>query len=162
MEFLAVVLVAFLFGIASAPLALALGLSPALVAVGVAAGCGGFRRHRGRRALAHARPTGRSPSGLAGLCRTRGRLDVATGRNPDQGSGEHATVVIDRATSILDRLGLPGTGLVGPPLGRWTLPIAGVALDVDRRRLLAWHLAGVATWSTVLVVGFDQLITALR
>jgi hypothetical protein len=35
-------------------------------------------------------------------------------------------------------------------------------LDVDRRRLLAWHLAGVAMWSTVLVVGFDQLITTLR
>ena len=34
-------------------------------------------------------------------------------------------------------------------------------LDVDRRRLLAWHLAGVAMWSTVLVVGFDQLITTL-
>lgn len=64
-----------------------------------------------------------------------------TGRNPDRIPGPHATVVIDRATSILDRLGLPGTGLVGPLLGRRILPISGVALDVDHRRLLAWHLS---------------------
>lgn len=160
MEFLAVVIVAFLFGIASAPFGLALGLPPALVAVGVFTGCGAFAvtttaaLWRKRDQLIARRPgwVGFAVPVVGWIWRRAGTRIT----------GPHATVVIDRATSVIDRLGLRGTGLVGPVLGRWTLPIAGVVLDVDRRRLLGWNLVGAALWSCVLVVGFDQLISALR
>jgi hypothetical protein len=159
-EFLAVVIVAFLFGMASAPFGLALDLPPAVVAVGVFAGCGAFAGTatavlwKRRDQLVARRPgwVGIAVPVVGWMWRRAGtRL-----------TGQQGTVVIDRAAAILDRLGVRGTGLVGPVLGRWTLPIAGVALDVDRRRLLGWHLTGVAIWSTVVVVGFDQLISALR
>jgi len=134
MALLAVVIVAFLFGIASAPFGLALGLPPALVALGVFAGCAAFAvtatavLWRKRDQLVARRPgwVGFAVPVVGGMWRRAGT----------RVTGPQGTALFDRATSVLDRLGLPRTGLVGPLLGRWTLPIAGVALDVDRRRLL--------------------------
>jgi hypothetical protein len=154
-QFTVVVLATFALGIVAAPLGLALGLSPVLVWFAAVLGGGCF-------VLVATAVLGRIVARVADragvvvpiavpvigwLWRRIGRRVV----------GPETVAAVGRATALVDRLGPHGAGLLGPLLGRWTMPLAGVALRAHRVPLVSWLLAGVALWAAVLV-GASQLV----
>ncbi len=164
MQFVVVVLATFALGIVAAPLGLALGLSPLLVWLATVVGGGCFvlvavaslARARER---VQARVTDRAGILVPVAVPVVGWLWRRVGGRI---AGPETIATVDRATALVDRLGPHGAGLLGPLLGRWTLPLAGVALGADRPRLVAWLLAGVALWSAALVGVSELLIGAFR
>lgn len=159
-QFASVVLVAVLFGVVSAPYGLALDLPPATVAIGVFLGNAAF--------VAVLVPTvlnlvpaaaGRRARWAMVMAPRLARLWQRAGANA---AGAKSAVVVDRASAVLDRLGVPGVALLAPVLGRWMVPAAGVALGGNRRALVGWAILGCAGWSAILTVLFDLLIGLLR
>ncbi len=156
---LSVVAVSFVFGVLAAPYGLALGLPPSLVAIAVFAGTAGFTVvmvpivlelvpvEAGRRARWAVLVAPR----VARIWRRAG----LTAR------GARAAVLVDRGSLLVDRLGIRGIALLAPVLGRWWVPVAGIALGAERRGLIGWAIAGCAVWAAVLTAAFDLLLALL-
>lgn len=160
MEFGSVVVIAFLFGVASAPYGLALGLPPAVVALGVFLGSAGFACVMVPAVLNLVPETaGRRARWVMVLAPRMARIWRRAGTHA---TGARTAMAVDRATALVDRLGIRGVALLAPLLGRWLVPAAGVALDADRRVLIGWAVAGCAAWAAVLTAAFDLLLTVLR
>lgn len=162
---LTVVLAAFLFGVVTAPLGLALGLPPGAVAFGVLAGSAAFAvlsvpvvadrvpgrvTRQVRRGLRHAPRVVRWWDRAGGTRFAGGRF-----------GGGRSTGLVGQGGALLDRLGYRGVVVLAPLLGRWLVPAAAVALDPPRADLYRWAVLGCATWAVVGTVGSDWLIHAL-
>ena len=153
-----VVLVAMLFGVAAAPYGLAIGLPPVSVVLGVFAGCAAFACLTVPIVLNLVpEAAGRRARWALAMAPRLARIWQRTGA---RAAGARTAVVIDRASVVLNRLGVPGVALLAPVLGRWMVPAAGVALGGSRRRLLRWAVAGCAVWALILTMFFDLLIAA--
>jgi hypothetical protein len=154
---LVVVLAAFLFGMVTAPLGLALGLPPPAVAVGVLLGSAAFAVLSVPLVVDRvpSRVTGRVRLGLRHAPRIARWWDRAGGRRIAGGRG---TGLVDRGSALLDRLGYRGVAVLAPLLGRWLVPSVAVALDPPRADLYRWAVLGCATWAVVGTLGSDLLI----
>lgn len=160
MEFASVVVVAFVFGVASAPYGLALDLPPAVVALGVLLGSSGFVVVMVPTVLNLVPESAGRRARLAVVLAPRAaRIWQRAGSRV---AGARTAVAVDRTSAVLDRLGAPGVGLLAPVLGKWMVPAAGVVLGVDRRRLTAWAVLGCAAWSVSLTLAFELLLIAFR
>ncbi|MEU9853276.1 hypothetical protein [Streptomyces sp. NPDC047974] len=147
------VLAGFTLGTPAVPFGLSISLTPPLALIAVligAAGCllsavfaSGWLRARWLVRRSRRRPaTAGSPPG-----NRRNRLDGPTGR---------------RARRMVDRYGVIGFGIIGPALfGTWGSALLGTALGLPRWRLIGWLMAGVALWSTVMLLASEALIDAL-
>ena len=159
LAFTLVILAAFTFGVASAPLGLLLGLSPGLVAAGVFLGSAGFVLISGPMVVDRvpdrwARPVRRLLTHGPRVARWWGRRERTAGRL--------AVRVVDRSSLVIDRLGYRGLAVLAPVLGRWLVPAAEIALDPPRRDLYRWAVLGCATWSVLVTVGTDALVLLVR
>lgn len=159
MEFASVVVAAFLFGVASAPYGLALGLPPMVVVLGVFLGSAGFA------ALMVPVVLDLVPESAGRRARwamvMAPRLARLWQRSGVRGAGSRTALVVDRTSAVLDRLGIRGVALLAPVLGRWMVPAAGIALGIDRRRLIGWAVLGCAVWAAALTAAFNLLLTVL-
>ncbi len=158
---LIVVLAAFLFGAATAPLGLLLGLPPAAVVLAVFVGTGAFTLISVWVVL------NRVPDGLARQARRGLRHGPRLARWWDRAgggrvAGRRAAVTVDRGAAILDRVGHRGAALLAPIAGRWLVAAAGVALDPPRHDLYRWAALGCATWAVGFTLGADLLAQLLR
>lgn len=160
LAFTLVVLAAFVFGTATAPLGLALGLGPGLVALGV---------FLGSAALVFVSVSvvdARVPDHLARQVRrgfTHGpRVARWWRRSAGDRAGARAAALVTRGSSILDRLGFRGIAFLAPLAGRWLVPAAGIALDAPRAALYRWAVLGCASWAVVGAVGTDLVIQLVR
>ena len=160
MEFASVVVVAMLFGVASTPYGLAIGLPTVAVAFGVFLGSAGFACLTVPLVLSLVPDaTGRRARWALTMAP---RLARAWQRTGARTAGARTAAVIDRTSVLLDRLGVRGLALLAPVFGRWLVPAAGVALGGRRRQLLCWAAVGCALWALALTVAFDLLIAAFR
>ncbi len=153
---LSVVAVAFLFGVLAAPYGLALELPPVTVALAVFAGTAGFAcvmvpavmdlvpEAAGRRARWALLVAPR----VARIWRLAGRT----------ATGARTALLVDRSSAVVQRWGIRPVALLAPVVGRWLVPVAGIALGTDRRRLIGWAVAGCAVWAAVLTAAFDLLL----
>lgn len=157
---LTVVLAAFLFGVVTAPLGLALGLPPGAVAFGVLLGSAAFA------VLSVPVVADRVPGRVTRQLRLGVRHAPRVARWWDRAggtrfAGTRTTGVIDHGSALLDRLGYRGVVVLAPLLGRWLVPAAAVALDPPRADLYRWAVLGCATWAVVGTLGSDLLIHAV-
>lgn len=157
-QFASVVVMAFLFGVASAPYGLALALHPVVVAIGVFLGSAAFVAIMVPAVLnlvpdANARRARRVILVTPRLAR---RWQRVGGRI----AGGRTAVAIDRTAALVDRLGIPGIAMLSPVLGRWLVPAAGLGLGIGRTRLVGWAVAGCAAWSVGLTTAFGLLVSA--
>ena len=160
MAVLTVVLAAFLFGVVTAPLGLALGLPPATVALCVLLGSAAFA------VLSVPIVVDRVPGGVARQVRLglRHAPWIARWWNRAGGNrvaGGRAAGLVEQGSALLDRLGYRGVAVLAPLLGRWLVPAAAVALDPPRADLYRWAALGCATWSVLGTLGTDLLIQAV-
>ena len=151
-----VVLAAFAFGVMTAPLGLLLGLPPGLVALGVFLGSAAFMLVSVPVVL------DRMPDRLARQVR-RGlrhgpRVARWWGRGGAARAGGRAAVLVDRSSTVVDRLGYCGLAVLAPLLGRWLVPAAGIALDAPRTELYRWAVLGCGTWAVLGTLGTDLLV----
>lgn len=161
LAFTLVVLAAFGFGVATAPLGLVLGLGPGLAAAGVFLGCAAFvfisvpmvadrvpdqLRRQLRRGIAHGPRVARWWRRSAG----------------DRAGGARVAALVARGSSVFDRLGYRGIAVLAPVVGRWLVPAVGIATNAPRSSLYRWAMLGCATWAVVGTVGTDLLIQLVR
>lgn len=157
---LAVVLAAFVFGVVTAPLGLALGLPPGVVAPAVLLGSAAFA------VLSVSLVVDRVPAGVLRRVRLGVWLGPHVARWWDRAGGARiaggrSTPLVDRGSVLLHRLGHRGVAVLAPLLGRWLVPAAAVALNPPRADLYRWALLGCATWAVAGTLGTDLLIHAV-
>ena len=161
LAFTLVVLAAFVFGVATAPLGLVLGLGPGLAAVGVFLGSAAFVF------ISVPMVTDRVPDRLVRQIRrgvVHGPRVARWWRRPAGNgvAGNRTAALVDRGSSVLDRLGYRGIAVLAPVAGRWLVPAAGIVVDAPRPSLYRWAALGCATWAVLGTVGTDLLIQLVR
>lgn len=156
LAFTVLVLAAFAFGVLTVPLGPALGLDPALTAVGVFLGSAAF--------VLAALPVvaERVPEQLARRVRQGVRHGPRVARwwrrSAGDRAGTRAAALLTRGSTILDRLGYRGVAVLAPVTSRWLVPAVGIALDAPRSSLARWAVLGCATWAILGTVATDLLI----
>jgi hypothetical protein len=161
LAFTLVVLAALVFGVATAPLGLVLGLGPGPTAVGVFLGSAAFVF------ISVPMVTDRVPDRLARQIRrgvVHGPRVALWWRRPagDRATGNRAAALVTRCSSVLDRLGYRGIAVLAPVAGRWLVPAAGIVVDAPRPSLYRWAALGCATWAVLGTVGTDLLMQLVR
>lgn len=156
-----VVLAAFTFGVATAPLGLVLGLGPELVILGVFLGSAAFVL------ISVPLAADRVPEPLARQIRRAvlhgPRMARWWGRSAwPRAAGARAATLLTRGSVVVDRLGYRGLAILSPVTGRWLVPAAALVLDPPRPALYRWAVLGCATWAVVGTLGTDLLIGLVR